>query len=374
MFRYVRLISYNTGFYFLLKDNIFAINLVANKSKDLIRGKRILQILAIFTSGKCFSKMETKRIAITGAAGNLGGLLAENLKDMNVNLNLLIHKKDVNENLKHKENISVYEVDLAEKSTLFDALRNVDVIVHFAGVLFRAHPEKFLPATNTQYFNNLLTVAVRQKVKRVILVSFPHVEGESTPEAPARGVLSGNPQSVHARTRLEEEKLLFQYGDKYQFEAVSLRVGMVYGKGILMIDAGMWFARHWLLGIWKKPTYIHLISKTDFVDATKAAVLKPGIRGIYHIGDNGVQTLQQFLDDITEYKTYRRPWRMPVWMIMTAARGFELFSHIFGTRSPLTRDFIRIGMVSYYGDTRRMHEELLPELRYKDYREGMELF
>ncbi|MFV0419268.1 MAG: NAD-dependent epimerase/dehydratase family protein [Dysgonomonas sp.] len=315
-----------------------------------------------------------KRIAITGAAGNLGGLLAQGMKDMDVNLNLLVHNKDVANSLKQKDNVSVFKVDLESKETLFSALQHVDVIVHFAGVLFKASPEKFLPTTNIQYFKNLLTVAVRQKVKRVILISFPHVEGECTPDKPARGVLSGNPESIHARTRLEEEKLLFQYGDKYQFEAVSLRVGMVYGKGILMIDAGQWFARHWLLGVWKKPTYIHLISKDDFVEATIAAAVNPYVRGIYHIGDEGVQTLQQFLDDITAYKGNHKPWQMRVWMIMTAARLFELFSKILGTRSPLTVDFVRIGMVSYYGDTRRMRKELLPQLKYQTYKEGMELF
>jgi len=315
-----------------------------------------------------------KRIAITGAAGNLGGLLAQSMKDMNVSLNLLIHNKDIAANLKEKENVSVFNIDLAKKETLSKAFHNVDVIVHFAGVLFKANPEKFLPTTNTQYFKNLLTVATRQKVKRIILISFPHVEGECTPYSPARGVLSGNPQSMHARTRLEEEKLLFKYGDKYGFEAVSLRVGMVYGKGILMIDAGQWFARRWLLGIWRKPTYIHLISKDDFVNTTISAVMKQDVRGIYHVGDEGVQTLQQFLDDITVYKRNHKPWRMPVWMIMTAARTFEIFSKIFGTRSPLTVDFIKIGMISYYGDTSRMREELLPELKYKTYKEGMGLF
>ncbi|MDR3058367.1 MAG: NAD(P)-dependent oxidoreductase [Prevotella sp.] len=315
-----------------------------------------------------------KRVAITGAAGNLGGLLAQGMKDLNVNLNLLIHKKDVAEDLKSKENISVFRVDLAKQETLNEALTNVDVIVHFAGILFKANPEKFLPTTNTQYFRNLLEVAVKQKVKRIILISFPHVEGENTPENPATGILTGSPESMHARTRLEEEKLLFQYGEKYGFEAVSLRVGMVYGKGILMIDAGQWFARHWLLGIWKKLTYIHLISKDDFVEATIAASLNLDVKGIYHIGDEGIQTLQQFLDDITVYKGNHKPWRMPVWMIMTAARGFELFSAIFGTQSPLTVDFVKIGMASYYGDTSRMRTELLSQLKYKTYKEGMGLF
>lgn len=314
------------------------------------------------------------KVAITGAAGNLGGLLALGMKNLDIDLNLLVHKKDVSDDLKDKKNVSVFRVDLTDQGSLDEALDNVDVVVHFAGVLFRANPEKFLPTTNTRYFNNLLDAAVKKNVQRIILISFPHVEGETTPDHPAKGVLNGKPESMHARTRLEEEKFLFRYGEKYGFEAVSLRVGMVYGKGILMIDAAQWFARYWLLGVWKKPTYIHLISKTDFVNATIAAALNKDVKGIYDIGDEGVQSLQGFLDDITAYKGNHRPWRMPVWMIMTAARGFELFSSIFGTRSPLTVDFVKIGMVSYYGDTTRMRNELLPSLKYKTYKDGMELF
>jgi len=313
-------------------------------------------------------------VAITGAAGNLGSLLVYGMKDLDINLHLMIHRKDLDEELKQQKTVKVFSVDLADPDTLTDALTDVDTIVHFAGILFKAKPEEFLPHTNTEYFHNLLDVAVRQKVKRIILISFPHVEGECTPQNPAKGKLDGKPESMHARTRLKEEQLLFQYEKVYGFEAVSLRVGMVYGKGILMIDAAQWFARYWLLGIWRKPTYIHLISKNDFVAATIAAVIKPGIRGIYHIGDEGVQTLQQFLDDITVYRKHKKPWRMPVWMIMTAARCFEFFSEKFNTRSPLTVDFVKIGMVSYYGDTKRMRDELLPKLKYKTYRDGMELF
>lgn len=315
-----------------------------------------------------------KNIFITGAAGNLGNILAQGLKDYPVNLNLFIHKKNVAENLKSAKNVRVFHGDLKKKETILPALDNVDIIVHFAGVLFKGKPEEFLPVTNTVYFKNLLDAAISKKVKRIILISFPHVEGESGPENPAIGKLDGNPISVHAKTRLEEERELFRRSKENCFEAVSLRVGMVYGEGILMIDAAQWFARHYLLGVWKKPTYIHLISRSDFVSATIAAVLKDGIEGIYHIGDDGIQTLQEFLDYITAYKNNHKPWRMPLWMIMTAAWMFEKFSSTFGTVSPLTRDFIRIGMVSYYGDTSRMKKELLPELKYETYKEGIELF
>lgn len=92
------------------------------------------------------------KIAITGAAGNLGSLLANRLINEDISLNLLYHKKEVNKQLKENTKVTTYKVDLARKETLDAALIDVDVIIHFAGVLFKANPEKFLPETKYYIF------------------------------------------------------------------------------------------------------------------------------------------------------------------------------------------------------------------------------
>ncbi len=310
-----------------------------------------------------------KNVLITGAAGNLGSLLAEYMKE-DVVLHLMYHRKMLKPELTGHPHVKAFQADLAKPESLYECLKGVDVVVHFAGVLFKHRPEKFLPITNTAYFNNLVRVARECGVKRIILISFPHVEGETFPEKPATGRLDGNPTSVHAKTRLEEEKILFE-SDGLKTETVSLRVGMVYGKGILMIDAARVFAKYRLLGIWKKPTWIHLISTHDFLESTKQAIIKDHIKGIYHLGDDGVQTLQEFLDEATRFWGYPKPKRMPMKLIMTAAGLFEIASFLFRTKSPLTRDFVKIGSVSYYGDTKRAREELFDRFKYKTFREGI---
>lgn len=310
-----------------------------------------------------------KKIAITGAAGNLGSLLAQFLVEHE--LNLLEHVTPVSEELRGRDHVQVFRGDLADSASLDPFLCGVDCLVHFAGVLFMNAPEKFLPITNTLYFKNLVQAAERQGVQRIILISFPHVEGESTSINPARGHLHGHPQSVHAQTRLEEEKYLFERGSQAPFEAVALRVGMVYGEGILMIDAAHWLAKYGLLGIWDEPTELHLISTEDFLEATKRACLKEGIQGIYHLGDDGVQTLQEFFTDLTQYWELPRPIRMPLPLIYFAAFICGKWSAMTGRRALLTRDFITIGRASYYGDTARMRSELLPFLRYPHYQDKL---
>jgi nucleoside-diphosphate-sugar epimerase len=308
------------------------------------------------------------KILITGAAGNLGSLLARHLLAQGVDpLRLMIFRRDVPADLKVAGKIEIVRADLFQRDSLTNAVEGIDVIVHFAGVLFKANPERFLNITNTEYFKNLVDVAKKNGVRRIILISFPHVEGPTSIEKPAKGKLDGTPISVHAKTRLEEERYLFANSA----EPISLRVGMVYGRDILMVEAARWLAKHRLLGVWKERTQIHLISKDDFCAACTAAITSNAASNIYHIGDEGNVSLQEFFELACRHWGFARPWTMPLWLIYTAAELCEFYSRITGSVSPLTRDFIDIGRVSYYGDTERMRQDLLPVLKYRTIEEGL---
>ncbi|MGA9451519.1 MAG: NAD(P)H-binding protein [Verrucomicrobiia bacterium] len=308
------------------------------------------------------------RTLITGAAGNLGSLFARHLLAQGVGLlRLMVFRRDVPADLKVAGKTEIVRANLAKRESLAAAVKDVDVIVHFAGVLFKANPEQFLSTTNNGYLKNLVDVAKEKSVPKIVLISFPHVEGPTSIEKPARGRLDGTPISIHAKTRLEEEKYLFANVPM----PISLRVGMVYGKGILMIEAARWLAKRRLLGVWKERTQIHLISKDDFCAAGTTAITSRAASGIYHIGDEGNVSLQEFLGLACRQWGVGRPWVMPLRLIYTAAELCEFYSKITGSISPLTRDFIDIGRVSYYGDTERMKKDLLPILKYRTIKDGL---
>ena len=311
-------------------------------------------------------------VLITGAAGNLGSLLAKYILENETDLKLILmeHRTKVSDDIRSNPQAIIRPADLSRPETLAECLDGANMIVHFAGVLFKANPEKFLYQTNIQYFKNLVSAAKRENIQKIILISFPHVEGPTSRRNPATGRLDGSPISVHAQTRLEEEKYLF---NEIKIP-ISLRVGMVYGKGILMIDAAKWFAEKKFLGVWKEQTEIHLISKTDFCRAVVAAIKNQNAKGIYHVGDEGNDTLQSFLDYACRIWKCQKPWRMPLWIVYFASEIFEIVSKIFKTKSPLTRDFIHIGRVPYYGDTSRFRSELLPILKYMNVYEGLPEF
>ncbi len=310
-----------------------------------------------------------QKVLITGAAGNLGSLLTRHLlaAARDTQLLLMQHRKAIAADVSAHPRAKVRTGDLSDRGTLEKCLNGADAIVHFAGVLFRADPARFLPITNVGYFKNLVDAANALGIEKIILISFPHVEGPTSRQSPAIGRLDRDPVSVHAQTRLQEERYLFDRAAC----PVSLRVGMVYGRGVLMIDAARWLARRRLLGIWREPTEIHLISKTDFCRAVTAAIVSESTKGIYHVGDDGDDTLQSFLDLCCDAWRCPRPRRLPLPLIYLAARLCEGVSRRFDLPSPLTRDFIDIGRVSYYGDTSRLRTELLPLLTHRTVYEGM---
>jgi nucleoside-diphosphate-sugar epimerase len=197
------------------------------------------------------------------------------------------------------------------------------------------------------------------------------VEGPTSREYPATGRLDRQPISVHARTRLEEERLLFERTQHTGTTPVVLRLGMIYGRGILMIEAARWLARRRLLCVWREPTLFQLLSTADYLRAVEAAIFKPGVQGIYHVGDEQPVTLQKFLDEACLAWGYRRPARVPFWAIYGAAWLCECFAMIAGTQSPLTRDFVRLGRVSHWGDTGRARKELIPHLLYPTLETGL---
>jgi nucleoside-diphosphate-sugar epimerase len=311
------------------------------------------------------------RILVTGAAGNLGTRLSRHLVPTAHELRLMYHRTPLASDVANAANVHPIKADLADPATLTEAVARVDVIVHFAGRLFAPRPETFLAETNTRWFSNLVTAALQADVRRVILMSFPQVEGPTSAEQPATGRLDREPVSTHARTRLDEERLLFERTRHTATTPVVLRLGMIYGRGILMIEAARWLARRRLLCVWKDPTLLQLLSTTDFLHAAEAAIVNPAIDGIYHIGDEQPVTVQHFLDKACEVWGYAKPIRIPFTLIDAAAWLCERFAALAGTASPLTRDFVRLGRVPHWGDTARARRELIPQLSYPTLESGL---
>jgi nucleoside-diphosphate-sugar epimerase len=311
------------------------------------------------------------RILLTGAAGNLGSRLARRLLGTDHQVRLLVHKTELPPDLASSPSVTAYHADLAKPETLQPACADADCIVHLAGVLFAPRPEEFLPRTNIGFVQNLLKAAQQSAVRKFILVSFPHVEGETTPDHPATDRLDSSTDVIHFRTRLGAERLLLERCEGTSITPVILRAGIVYGRGIKLIEAARRLLRYRLLAIWRKPTWIHLVALPDFLTAVLAAIENKSATGVYNVCDDKPITIQEFLDQFAAHLGCHKPWRLPEWMFYTAAVTCETMAWPFRTTAPLTRDILKAGMTSAVADNARMKSELLPQLAYPTLDEGI---
>jgi nucleoside-diphosphate-sugar epimerase len=313
-------------------------------------------------------------VLITGAAGNLGTLLTRHLlQTKNHQLRLLVHKKQLPPDISGDPKVSVIHADLGDATTLRSSCSGIDLVIHLAGVLFRPRPDKFLRTTNFVYARNIIDVALMENASKFLLFSFPHVEGESTLENRSPGALNASPNSLHAQTRLDAEKYLFQSCCDRPMRPIVFRAGFIYGKGVKLLEAARWMMKRNLLAIWKKPTWIHLLSLPDLFHFVEIAIERNDLSGIYNLADDEPLTLQEFLDHVAEHWNFRKPLRLPQNYFQLMARTMETVAALFQTRCPLSVEILKMGMTSVVADTTRMKKELTPHLLYPSWREGMVL-
>jgi nucleoside-diphosphate-sugar epimerase len=310
-------------------------------------------------------------ILIVGASGNLGSHLSKHLLGSPHRLRLLTHNRSLPFDLPQGANAKIIQADLNEPSSLRSACEGVDCIVYLAGVLFQPRPERFLHRTNTAYVRNLVDVALSARVRRFILVSFPHVEEATTPEARATGRLDVEPKSIHARTRLEAEKYLFRACENKIMQPLVLRAGVVYGRGVKLTEAARWLMRKRLLAVWRKPTWVHLLALPDFLTLVELSIERDNLSGIYNLCDERPLLIQEFLDRLAVHWGHRKPWRLPAFAFYWAAALCETGAIFLHTSTPLTRDIVDMAMTSVVADTARMKQELMPQLAYPTLDQGL---
>ncbi len=313
------------------------------------------------------------KILITGASGNLGSRVAGHFMKRGHELRLLLHKSSLPFDISGQSNVSVVRGDLSRAEAPDEACAGINCIVHLAGVLFAPLPERFLPRTNVGYVRNLADAARAAGVGKFVLVSFPHVEGATTPEHPASGRLDAVPDVVHFQTRLEAERYLLESSKGTAMTPVVFRAGIVYGKGIKLFEGARWMLRHRLMAIWRRPTWAHLIAMPDFLSALQSAIENPNASGIYQICDDGPLLLQDLLDQLADHWGYPRPWRLPRMAFHLAGAACEMAALTFRTAAPLNRDIVKAGMTSCVADNSRMKRELLPRLAYPTIKEGVQI-
>lgn len=225
------------------------------------------------------------KIAITGASGFIGSRLTTYLSERGHSINALLRDPKRKPSFKSNK-ISLFYGDVTDKSSLYSAFKDADIVIHLAALFNRPGSSwKEYYDVNVQGSVNVLEASQSSSVKKVIHCS-------------TGGVVSNNPYFPHSedlpysvpetdkyeKTKCEGEKAVRSYSQKYSYPVVVIRPAQPYGPGDMskvkfykLVNKGIIFNP----GKTKK----HLIYIDDLCRAFEIALNdKRAIGEIFHIG------------------------------------------------------------------------------------------
>ncbi|MEU3503967.1 NAD(P)-dependent oxidoreductase [Streptomyces hundungensis] len=159
-------------------------------------------------------------VAVTGAAGNIGSVVREALRDEATRV-ILLDRVPLRP---EADNEDAHTVDLRDAAAVESALAGADQVLHLGGVPDEAPLADLLDA-NVLGTHHVLEAARRTSIERVVLASSNRVTGFypvghlTGPQEPLR------PDGLYGVSKAAVEALGQLYADKFGLSVICLRIG-----------------------------------------------------------------------------------------------------------------------------------------------------
>jgi nucleoside-diphosphate-sugar epimerase len=271
------------------------------------------------------------KVLVTGASGFLGGHVVELLSTRGESVRALVRKTSNTRHLQKLPNVELFEGSIEDVDRVREAVDGVDAIVHAAGLVKARSTDEFF-AVNVGGTSNVIQAARSHPrgrptvVKRLVYVSSLEACGPSADGLPVLADQE-SPVTAYGRSKLAAEKVVLSA--KNDLQVVILRPGAIYGprdgeilevfksiqRGILPLVAG-----GEAKGVW--------IYATDCAEACICAI------------ETSVPSGRVYFADAERALGRRARLRasLPVPLVMTVARGLEIFGRVTNRAVMLTRE------------------------------------
>lgn len=160
-----------------------------------------------------------KRLLITGAAGNLGGVLRHGLAPLAETLRLG-DRADMGEAAEHEELI---HCELGDFDAVMAMVEGCDAVVHF-GAAPAERPWAEILESSIKGGYNVYEAARRHGIKRIVYASSIHAVGYVRRESGADTDTPHRPNSLYGVAKCFVEDLAKLYFDKFGIESACLRI------------------------------------------------------------------------------------------------------------------------------------------------------
>jgi UDP-glucose 4-epimerase len=248
---------------------------------------------------------------ITGAAGFLGSSLANHLAREGHQVRGL-DDLSTGDPQSLAPDVHFTRGDVSDRPKLWTLLQEVDVVYHLAARV--SVPESVLYPRDYNNVNVGGTVALMEAMRdvgvgRVVLASSGAIYGDLA-EQPLKEILTPNPRSPYAVSKLAAEYYVHTIGNLWGIETVSLRIFNAYGPGQHLPASHPPVVPHYLRQALRSGTLVahgdgsqtrDYVYVDDVVSGLVAAATAPNINGIViNIGSGKETSVRELIKCVQE--------------------------------------------------------------------------
>jgi nucleoside-diphosphate-sugar epimerase len=315
-------------------------------------------------------------VLVTGASGFLGSHVVERLSARGDRVRALVRRSSNRRHLERLPNVDLFEGTVEQIDRMREAVDGVDAVVHVAAVIKARTTDEFF-AVNVGGTSNLVQAARTgggrgaaanggngshggRRLKRLVVVSSLEACGPSLDGAPVP-VDQEQPVTAYGRSKLAAEKVVLAAKD--EIPVTILRPGAIYGPRDAEILEAFRSIKHGLLplvdggqakGVW--------IYATDCADACIRAIDADVPSGSIYFVDDGCGAIdqKQMLADAERAlgKNAFVRANLPVPLLMTVARGLEVFGRVTNRPVMLTREKANMLLQNWICSSEQTYKDL----------------
>lgn len=298
-----------------------------------------------------------EHIAVTGAAGFVGGHLVRYLAGKNFKVRAVVNRSPLADDLLDHPSVESYTCSITDRTEMTRCFDGIDVVFHLATALGnRIVSDDEFYNINRGGTTNVLNAAFACGVKKVIHFSSAGVYGRSSGFTAQKETDPLNPIDIYERSKQAGEQAALSFSG--QLEVVVLRPGWVYGEGdrrtfklIRQIHSGLFF----IAGSGKinhTPIYVG-----DLVKAAVMSVEKGKSGEIYNVGYEMVPVETMVKTIAAALNKGIIPVKLPIWMVYPPAYLLSRLFAMFGKEAPLSPAKLAFFMRGKPLDSSKIKEE-----------------
>lgn len=281
----------------------------------------------------------SRKFLVTGASGFVGGHVVDALLARGDHVVTLVRSAEKAKPFTER-NVHTIIGSLSDEQSLKEAVQGVAGVFHIAAVFREAKlPDSAYFEINVQGTRRLLDAAVSAGVPRFIYCSTNGVHGDIK-NPPADETAPYAPCDIYQESKVESEKVVFDYFSKQKIKGVILRPAMIYGpRDTRLFKIFKMIKKERFFYVGKGEALCHFIDVRDLAQAFLSAMDATALNNeAYLIANDTIIPLNKFCNMVAGYLGVSQPWiHIPLVPMQLLGDLCELICRPFGIEPPLYR-------------------------------------